>query len=278
MGINFESASKDDALEFQRRFFLRMGALRQFHLLFALVPGVYFFAKDNEGRFVAASPELVRRSGLTDEAQMLGRTDHELYPSHMADAFVRGDRQIMLTGEPVIDKVEVWFSRERLQDWFVTTKMPIRDEAGAIIGIMGFTRSHEGERSNWAQGTGLEKAIEHIRAHYKENISIAALAKTAGLSKRQLERRFQTAFGLPPQDFVARTRIQSACEALLAASESVNDIALDHGYSDQSAFSRHFKKHTGQTPNAYRKLHGVQAQVKKRFRHAAGKRVAHSAQ
>jgi AraC-like DNA-binding protein len=230
-----------------------MGALRQFHLLFALVPRVYFFAKDNEGRFVAASPELVRRSGLSDESEMLGRCDHDLYPAHLADAFVRDDRQIMLTGEPIVDKVEVWFSSERLQDWFVTTKMPIRDDRGDIIGVMGFTRSHEGERSNWAQGTGLEKAVEHIRTHYKETISIAVLAKAAGLSKRQLERRFQDAFSLAPQDFISRTRIQSACEALIATEASVNDIALDHGYSDQSAFSRQFKKHTGQTPVSYRK-------------------------
>ena len=78
------------------------------------------------------------------------------------------------------------------------------------------------------------------------------------------------------QEFIVRTRVQAASDALLLTDKSLADIALAHGFCDQSAFCRRFSEHTGETPLKYRQRHrrggrlperpGMSAQYKKTAR------------
>ena len=56
---------------------------------------MFFFVKDDTGRYVAARPELLRRSGFSEEHRMIGRTDPDIYPAPLADAYVRDDLQVL---------------------------------------------------------------------------------------------------------------------------------------------------------------------------------------
>jgi transcriptional regulator GlxA family with amidase domain len=59
------------------------------------------------------------------------------------------------------------------------------------------------------------------------------------------------------QEFLAKTRIKAASDALINSDLSVGDISVKFGFCDQSAFTQQFKKHIGETPLRFRKRHRV---------------------
>lgn len=220
--------------------------------LFEHVPGVFFFVKDTQSRLIAASQAILDRLGLQHEDEIVGTTDHEFFPREIADNFARDDRQIFETGQPLIDRLEIWYNEQRILDWFITTKLPMHGKDGEVIGLIGITHSYEGRRTMHGPFASVSKAVEYIRQNYREKIGGPELAKAAGMSERHLTRKFQEAFGMAPHEFVMRTRIQAASEALARSDASIIEIAIDHGFCDQSAFTVQFRKRTGMTPKAFR--------------------------
>ncbi len=220
--------------------------------LFEHIPGVFFFVKDRESRLIAASQAILDRLGLQREDEIVGTTDYEFFPREIADNFARDDRRIFETGEPQIDRLEIWYNEQRILDWFVTTKLPMHGANGEVIGLMGITHSYEGRRAMHGPFASVSKAVEYIRQNFTEKIAGPELAKAAGMSERHLTRKFQEAFGMAPHEFVMRTRIQAASEALARSDASIIEIAMDHGFCDQSAFTVQFRKRTGMTPKAFR--------------------------
>ncbi|HSJ02340.1 MAG: helix-turn-helix domain-containing protein [Verrucomicrobium sp.] len=245
-------APRETPREFQAAFFHRMGDAQQFRALFDYLPDVEYFAKDEESRFVAVSRGMLRRIGAQSEEEYLGVSDAIIHPPSIAKAIREDDLQVMRTGQPIIDRVEALFVRTRAKDWFLTTKLPIFDAAGKVIGVMGFVRPYRPGTSGGVEDHQLQRVVEHIHQHYRERIPVAELARIAHLSDRQLNRRFQETFRMSAQEFIMRTRIQAASDELLATDKSVADIACAHGFYDQSAFTRHFRIHTGETPQAFR--------------------------
>ncbi len=142
-------------------------------------------------------------------------------------------------------------------DWFVTNKLPVRNQQGEIVGVMGTVRSYEGSRGSLLPYSQISHVVDYIREHHRDQrrITVQELAKRAGVSTRQLHRRFQQVLGMSAQEFLNKTRIQAACDALLNSSESIARIAVDFGFCDQSAFTQRFKKQIGLTPHQFRERH-----------------------
>jgi AraC-like DNA-binding protein len=103
----------------------------------------------------------------------------------------------------------------------------------------------------------VNRTVDYIKSHLHEGLSVQNLATTQGISPRQLHRRFRLAFGLSVQQFLTRTRIQAAEDALIKSNRSIAEIALAVGFCDQSAFTRQFLKRTGLTPNKFRQRYSV---------------------
>src|SRR5688572_18511620 len=201
-----------------------------FHSLFDLIPGVYFFAKNRQGEIMftcKASRDLYH---IPDETAAIGLTDFDVNPSEMAEAYVHDDTGIFETGLPVLNRVELWFNEQGIPDWFVVNKMPIRSRTGEIIGIMGFSQSYEGRAKLLTPFRGIAKAVAHIRENYQEEIAIADLARLAGLSLRQLQRKFVATFGVGPQQFLIKTRLLAACRALRESNETLTEVAFTCGF------------------------------------------------
>jgi transcriptional regulator GlxA family with amidase domain len=68
-----------------------------------------------------------------------------------------------------------------------------------------------------------------------------------------LQRRFQSAFGITPQEFLIRTRVLEATKLLEQSALSAGEIATRCGFVDQSSFAQHFRKRIGSSPAMYRK-------------------------
>lgn len=239
--------------EIQREFIASMGGPQQFQQLFEHLPGVSFFVKDRQGRMVFASQSFCEHLGAKSESDLVGRTDEDFFPPHAADHFQRDDRHVMATGQPLIGRVELWYNEQRVLDWFVTNKLPVRDTRGKIIGVMGTVRSYEGQRRTMQPLSQIDSTVNYIREHHRQRLTVEELADRAGLSPRQLHRKFREVFGLSVQDFFIKTRIQAASDALLHSDLTIAQIAADFGFCDQSAFTQLFRKHTGLTPRRFRR-------------------------
>lgn len=241
--------------EFQAAFFARMGGRQQFQALFEHLPEVHFFAKDADGRFVASGTGVLQKLDFRREEDVIGLTDADLHPPRVAREIRADDVRVMTTRQPLLDRVEALFTRTQARDWYVTTKLPIFDPGGEVIGIMGFVRPYRRASGELPAAQRLEPVVAHIHAHHAEPMTIPSLARIAHLSVRQLGRRFQEVFGMSPQEFIVRTRVQAASEDLSHTDLALSAIALDHGFYDQSSFSKQFHQHTGETALSYRQRH-----------------------
>lgn len=239
----------------KERFFKRMGGRQQFQALFEHLPDVHFFAKDADGRFVAAGKGLLQRLGLAREEEILGLTDADMHPARVAREIRDDDLRVMETREPLIGRVETLFTRSHAKDWYTTTKLPIFGRDQSVIGIMGFVRPCRREDRISPNAERIHPVVSYIQAHCDRSIGASELAKLVNVSARQLHRLFHDVFGMSTQAFIVRTRVQAASDALLLTDKPLADIAVEHGFCDQSAFCRRFSEHTGETPLKYRQRH-----------------------
>jgi len=100
---------------------------------------VYF--KDLMSRFVLVSEGWITAyaPGRT-AAELVGKTDFDVFSEHHASSALADEQQIIKTGEPIVGKVERETYQGRADAWVSTTKMPLRDSRGAIIGTFGISR------------------------------------------------------------------------------------------------------------------------------------------
>lgn len=94
----------------------------------------------------------------------------------------------------------------------------------------------------------------HIDAHLDARIHSCELAAVLDLSVSHFTRLFKNTFGVTPLIYLANYRIESACRIMLTTNSSLTDIALSHGFCDQSHFIRIFRRQTGLTPRTWRRM------------------------
>jgi AraC-like DNA-binding protein len=97
----------------------------------------------------------------------------------------------------------------------------------------------------------------YLEAHYTENLSIETLAQQVGLSPYYLIRSFHQQVGLPPHSYQRQWQLLQA-KRDLQTTKPISQVALDHGFYDQSHLTRHFKRVFGVTPGQYRQGSFVQ--------------------
>ena len=94
---------------------------------------------------------------------------------------------------------------------------------------------------------------EYLHDNFNSNISLEQLVELTNLNRSYLIRLFRNAVGLPPYVYLTQIRVEKA-KQLLAKGESVADVAIAVGMSDQSHLTRHFKRIFGTTPGRYRSM------------------------
>lgn len=249
----------------QRDFLAQLGSEQQFRQLFEHLPGLYFFVKDEQSRMICASRPIVERLGCKSEEEVIGRSDYDFFPPQVADNFIRDDRRVMQSGQPLIGRVEIWYKSPGILDWFVTNKLPLRDAAGRIVGVMGTIQSYDDKHKSLLPFFEITRVVEYIRANHRRPITVEQLAALIHLSPRQLRRKFLEVFGMGVHEFLLKSRVQAAADALANSGDSIAEIAQQFGFCDQSAFTQQFRKYIGTTPLRYRRkyagLKGIIATV-----------------
>ena len=96
------------------------------------------------------------------------------------------------------------------------------------------------------------RAIDYIDEHFKDRVTLDAVARAVYLSPNHFSKLFSEINGVSFSDHLSRVRIEYAKKELLLTEKPVTDIALDCGFSSFSSFSRNFKRLCGCTPSEFR--------------------------
>lgn len=221
--------------------------------LFENVPDTVFFAKDLHGRYVAVNRTLVERCGLRSKDDLLKRDVSSVFPTELAGRYAEQDREVLRSGEPIVERLELhWYPHQRT-GWCLTTKLPLRDETGTICGLIGISRDLRSLGNAQSVPASLATALEYLESNFGEALTPALLAKHAGLSTHRFARLIKRVFRLTPIQLITQTRLAGASRLLRETDEPVATIAHACGFYDHSAFTRMFRAATGLTPTEFRR-------------------------
>jgi PAS domain S-box-containing protein len=237
----------------RKSFFESIGGMLPVDRLFDGVPDIVFFVKDARGRYMAVNDTLATRCGLPGKDQAIGRTAEELFPPPLGDAFAEQDRRIIAGGSGIRDHLELHLYPDGRRGWCLTYKEPVSGKDGGVIGICGISRDLHAPGTQDGDFEAMSSALDYIHSHFDEALRLPALAEMAGLSIYQFDQRIRSLFHVTAGQYLVKVRIDAACKRLSGGNDPIANIALDCGYSDQSAFSRQFKQAVGISPMAYRK-------------------------
>jgi PAS domain S-box-containing protein len=95
------------------------------------------YVQDKECRKVIANKADVENIGLSSEAEVLGKTDLELFAGNVGERGYEADRNIIESGKPIFDLEEEFVSSQGVKRWLLTTKIPLYDKYGNISGLVG---------------------------------------------------------------------------------------------------------------------------------------------
>lgn len=213
---------------------------------------VYFFVKDTKGRFMMSNRMFWEKMGLTSGEQITGKTDYDFFWALQAEAYRHDDAEVLRTGIPQIDKLEIIPTADGLVDWYRTTKIALRGPDGQIAGLMGIIHDLRSANSALQPYRTMEPVIRHIMEHYVEPIHAEDLAALAGLSLPRFTRRFKREFQVTPGRYLAMVRLNVASRLLASTQKSIAAIALESGFYDHSFFTKQFVKYKGMTPKEFR--------------------------
>jgi sigma-B regulation protein RsbU (phosphoserine phosphatase) len=191
--------------------------VRDRHLLTTLmdhIPDNIYF-KDRESRFIAINRAMARFFGKEDPSEFVGKTDIDVFCADHAFRAMEDERRIMETGEPVVNLEEKETWPDGRVTWSTSTKMPLTDTRGRIIGTFGVSRDITARKRAEQE---LAKVAGELRA------------KNQALEEDlEMARELQTA--LLPQQFPCFPR---------GSSESESAIHFHHFYKPSTAVSGDF--------------------------------------
>jgi PAS domain S-box-containing protein len=220
--------------------------------LFDRSPDVAFFVKDAAGKYVAVNDSLVERHGCRSKTQVIGKCPRDICPGDFGRIPTEQDEKVLSSGRPLIDHLEMHWHRPNDPVWCLTTKLPILDADGTVVGLIGFSRDVRVQVPPSEIPEDFAQALDEFEQHLSADVTPAWLARRSKLTPQRLARLMKRLFGLTPNQFIAKARIAAASRMLQDSQRSIAEIAHACGFSDHSAFTRAFRSATGVTPSEFR--------------------------
>ncbi len=222
--------------------------------IFDYLPGVMFFAKDLEGRFIMANQAFAARFGFKNIQEILGKNDTDTCSSpELISHYIKKDREAIESGKPQLGIIELFPNENGEHVWYETTKIPLWDTEGKVCGVCGIIKSYEGTKASIEPYLQVERAAECIKQNLTNRLDIDKISKLSGLSVRQFERKFRKAYQVSPRGYLVRMRVAAASDLLKNTDMRPSEIAEKTGFYDASDFSRKFKAAMKLSPTEYRR-------------------------
>lgn len=118
------------------------------------------YIKDSKGRKILANKANYQRSGFQNEADVVGKTDFEMFPEEIAKKFHEDDNLVLQKGQVIKNREELVIANDGEKHWQITEKLPLEDDSGKIVGLVGFGHDITSEKN-----LELEKTEAAARMH-----------------------------------------------------------------------------------------------------------------
>jgi PAS domain S-box-containing protein len=161
--------------------------------------GIYF--KDRDGRFIRTNKDLAERVGLSDPDEILGKTDFDLFAEEFARQSYADEQEIIRTGRPLIAREEKAVWPDGRVAWLSTTKMPLRDPRGDVIGTFGISRDITARKQAEERLRESEERYRSVVAAMQDGIVIL----DADGAIRSCNAAAERILGVPAEQVMGRT-------------------------------------------------------------------------
>jgi diguanylate cyclase (GGDEF)-like protein/PAS domain S-box-containing protein len=128
-----------------------------FRALMETMPDAIYF-KDRQCRLTRVSRKMAEDLGFSDPAELVGKTDIDLFGEAFGERTRLDDLRVMESGRPIVGVIEGRQLDSGRTNWTLTTKAPLRDESGNVIGMEGITHEISDIRET-------ELALQHLATH-----------------------------------------------------------------------------------------------------------------
>ena len=174
--------------------------------------GVYF--KDRHSRFVRISRSLATRFGLKLPAEAINKTDFDMFREEHARQAFNDEQEIVRTGQPIVNKEEKETWPDGHETWVLSTKLPLRDQEGNIIGTMGISRDIT-ER----------KRVERELHEYRTKLEDLVTLRTSELRRaNELLEKDIAARKITEQELALKAQELAASNAVLENLSLIDDL------------------------------------------------------
>ena len=240
-------------VELKTELFAQLGEQYTGEALFDCLPDLVFFIKNARGEYVVVNQTLVERCGLSEKRELIGRRVDEVFPAPLGRSYRAQDEQVLRTGTPVRNQLELHFYPAGGRGWCVTNKLPLCGRDGRVIGLVGVSKDLRAANERSEDFSQVAQAVKRIQTQYGQPLTVRDLSRRAGLSVYQFEQRLRRIFQLTAGQLIQKVRMEAAMRRLRESDEPIASIAQECGYSDQSAFTRKFRQTAGLSPSEYRR-------------------------
>ena len=190
------------------------------------IPAAVYF-KDAASRFIQVNRAHSRKFGMSDPAQLTGKSDADFFSGEHAQQALADEREIIRTGQPLlnVEEKETWL--DGTVSWVVTSKMPLRDTTGRIIGTCGISLDITDR-----------KQMEQALAERKEEVSQRnqELADTNATLQQQIAVRERIEKVLEGERNLLRTLIDNLPDYVYAQDAEGRFVVANAGMARQLGF------------------------------------------
>ena len=144
----------------------------------------YIYFKDAQCRFAAANLATAKIMGVSSPNELLGKTDCDFYPLELAAEYHADEERIMESGQAMINKDEPHLDREGDPRTVMTTKVPLKDKRGKVVGLVGISRDITERKKAEEEAIAAQQHLLELQLHQQELIK-AELDKVRATLVRQ---------------------------------------------------------------------------------------------
>lgn len=203
--------SQLEGFAFRDSFFRQHPCAESVIELFDYLPSVYFYAKDTGHRYISANQATLQDVfGLDDLSKLLGQTDANFQPPALAEAYHAEDLRVLESGETIPRQLWLVPHVRGTPGWYVSTKTPLRDPGGVVIGLAGVMYRVETPEEQEEAFRELLPVIRHMDQNFCGDISMEDMAVMANLSATHFNARFREILRMTPSRYLLSRRIEQS--------------------------------------------------------------------
>jgi len=155
------------------------------------------YTKDSGGRKTLTNRVDLENIGAANEVEILGKTDWELFPEDVAARFDADDQAVLQSGQPVLNREEFLVNLHGQEHWLLTSKLPLRNESGSIVGLLGIGHDITARK----QAEEILRESERKLREAQEMAHLGFWSWEVKTGKVEWSEEVFKIFGLDPQEF-----------------------------------------------------------------------------